>query len=118
MIALSIALRFAEKLTDGAHASCSSLRSTCFLNIIGIDLWGLLASLCRIDDVFERIRVLILFHQLQIREPLSALERIAAGKLCLCRFDQLGCHCIPSVCSKTVRSFDNLRCREAEIVNE
>src|SRR5262245_44425828 len=118
MIALSIALRFAEKLTDGAHASCSSLRSTCFLNIIGIDLWGLLASLCRIDDEFERIRVLTLFHQLQVREPLSPLERIAAGKLCLCGFDQLRCHCILSVCSETICCFDNLRLREAQIVNE
>src|SRR5215470_9867070 len=96
----------------------SPLRSSCILNVIGIDLWGLLASLCRIDDEFERIRVLILFHQLQIREPLSALERIAPGKLCVYGFDQLCCHCIPSVCSETVRCFDNLRLREAQIVNE
>src|SRR5215467_3596904 len=60
----------------------------------------------------------MLFHQLQIREPLSALERIAAGKLCLCGFYQLCCHCIPSVCCETVRCFDNLRLREAQIVNE
>src|SRR5206468_10384931 len=67
---------------------------------------------------FERICVLSLFHQLQIGEPLRALERIAAGKLCLCRFDQLRCHCIPSVCSATVRCFDNLRLRKVQIVNE
>ena len=49
---------------------------------------GVCSPICRIDDEFERIRVLILFHQLQIGEPLSALERIAIGKLWLCGFDQ------------------------------
>src|SRR5215510_4933073 len=96
----------------------SSLRSLCFLNIICVDLWGLLASLCRVDDEFERIRVLIFFHQLQIREALSLLKRIAVRKLCLCGFDQIRCHCIPSVGSEPVRCLDNSLLREAQIVNE
>src|SRR5262245_48643949 len=67
----------------------SSLRSSCSFNILDVDLWGLFASLCRIDDEFERVRVLILFHQLQIGQPLGAFQSFAAGKLLLCGFDQL-----------------------------
>ena len=57
-----------------------------------IDLWRLFTNPAGIDNEFERIRVLILFHQLQIGEPLSAFERTAPGKLWLCRFDQIRCH--------------------------
>src|SRR5215813_3424371 len=45
------------------------------LNVLCINLWRLFLSFSRIDDEFERICVLILFHQLQIRQPLGTLER-------------------------------------------
>jgi hypothetical protein len=44
------------------------------LNVLRIDLRRLFANFCRIDDEFERIGVLALFHQLQINEPLGAFE--------------------------------------------
>src|SRR5207247_1736614 len=87
----------------------------CF-NVLRINLWRLFADFSRIDDEFERIRVLILFYQLQIDEPLSAFERIAAAKLCFCGFDQIRCHLILPVCGKTVRGSANLRLGEGQIV--
>src|SRR5215510_10811164 len=98
--------------------SSSSLRSSCLVNVLRINLWRLFADFSRIDDEFERIRVLIPFHQLQIDEPLSALERIAVGKLCFCGFDQIRCHLIFPICGKTVRGCDNLHLGESQIVNE
>ena len=52
-----------------------------------IDLRRLLTDFPRVNDEFERIRVLIFLHQLQICEPLSASYRIATGKLRLRGFD-------------------------------
>src|SRR5215813_1960009 len=92
--------------------------ASCLLSVLRINLWCLFANSSRINDEFKRIRVLILLHQLKIDEPLSAFERIASGKLRLCGFDQIRCHCIPSVCGKSVGCFDNLRVGEAQIINE
>src|SRR5262244_1394927 len=104
----------------GAQARCAieTYRSLCLLSVLRIYLWCLFANFPRIDDEFERIRVLILFHQLQIDEPLSAFYRIATGKLRLCGFDQIRCHRILPVCRKTIRCCDDLRLREAWMVNE
>src|SRR5215471_1774712 len=54
------------------HDSSSSPRARCLLGFLRIDLRRLFANSRRIDDELERIRVLILFYQLQIGEPLSA----------------------------------------------
>src|SRR5215467_15976165 len=83
-----------------------------------VNLWRLFAGLRRIDDEFERIRVLILFHQLQIGEPLGTFESFAVGELWLGSFDQLCRYCILTVCHETVGCFDNLRFGEAQILNE
>src|SRR5262249_10502297 len=72
------------------------------LSVLRIDLRCLFADSPRIDDEFEGIGVLILFHQLQIGEPLGTLDRIAAGKLRLRRFEQIRCHLILAVCGKMV----------------
>jgi hypothetical protein len=45
------------KMFQGAASLFSALR---------INLWRLFADFSRIDDELERVRVLILFHQLQI----------------------------------------------------
>src|SRR5215510_13613931 len=71
--------------------SPSSRRSLWSRRVLRINLRGLFPNSRRIDDEFERISVLILFHQLLIREPLGALERIAAWKLCFCGVDQVRC---------------------------
>src|SRR5215467_15199721 len=76
-----------------------------------IDLRCLFTDFCRIDDEFERICVLILFHQLEIGEALSAFYRIASGKLRLCGFDQIRCNRIPPVCGQAVHCIDDLRLR-------
>src|SRR5215471_5955279 len=65
----------------------SSRRPSRLFCALRINLRRLFASLCGIDDEFEWIRVLILFHQFQIGESLRAFYRIAAGKLRLCRFE-------------------------------
>src|SRR5262245_31922043 len=83
-----------------------------------VDLRRLLTDFCRIDDEFERIRVLILFHQLQIGEPFSALYRSIGWELDLCRFEQICGHRVLTVRVKAVRCFHDLRLREAQIVNE
>jgi len=62
-----------------------------------IDLRRLLTDFCGIDDEFERIRVLILFHQLQTGEPFSALYRIVAWELDLRRFEQIRGHRVLTV---------------------
>src|SRR5215472_17227273 len=92
--------------------------SLCLLSMLRIYLWRLFANFPRIDDEFGGVCVLILLHQLQIGEPLSAFYRIAAGKLRFCRFDQLRCHFIPAICGETVGSVDNLCFGEAQIVKE
>ena len=96
----------------------SAYGSWCLLGVLRINLWRLFANFPRIDDELERIRVLILFHQLQIGEALSAFYRIATRKPRLHGFDQIRCNRILPVCGKTVRCFDDLRLREAQIVNE
>src|SRR5262249_9170842 len=53
-----------------------------------IDLWVA-------DRKSVGFRVLIPFHQLQIDEPLSAFERLAAGKPCLFGIDQSRCRPTP-----------------------
>src|SRR5215472_1540771 len=88
------------------------------MSVLRIYLWCLFADFPRIDDELERVRVLILFHQLQISEPLGAFYRITNRKLRLCRFQQIRCHRILPVCGKAFRSFDDLRLREAKIVDE
>src|SRR5215813_11724644 len=69
-----------------------------------IDLRRLLTDFSRIDDEFERIRILIFLHQLQIGEPLSAFYRIATGKLRLCGFDQIRCNAVdrPSAARRSI----------------
>jgi hypothetical protein len=68
--------------------------------LVRINLWRLFANFSRIDNEFEGICVLILLHQLQIREPSGAFERIAVGKLRLRGFDQRCCQLIVSVSRK------------------
>jgi hypothetical protein len=60
-------------------AACS-----CLLSALRINLWRLFANLSRIYDELERIGVLILFHQLQIGEPLGTFYRITTGKFHVC----------------------------------
>src|SRR5215831_13076205 len=95
----------------------SSRRASRLLNALRINLRRLFASLCGIDDEFEWIRVLILFHQFQIREALRTFESFTVRKLWLGRFEQFGCHCIFPVCVKPVFSLDNGRHRESKIVS-
>jgi len=71
---------------EGVHSGIHTYRSLCLLSLLRINLWSLFANFPRIDDEFERIRVLILFHQLQIGEPPSTFYGIAIGKLRLCGF--------------------------------
>src|SRR5262245_9383061 len=59
----------------------SSRRASRLLYALRTNLRRLFASFCRIDDEFEWIRVLILFHQFQIGESPGALYGLAAGKL-------------------------------------
>src|SRR5215470_5636797 len=59
----------------------SSRRASRLLYALLTNLRRLFASLCRIDDEFEWIRILILFYQFQIGESPGALYGIAAGKL-------------------------------------
>src|SRR6266542_5046168 len=108
----------AEGLGQGAHGAILTYGSLCLLSVLRINLWRLFANFPRIDDEFERIRILILLHQLQIGEPLGALESFSGGELWLSGFDQLLRHCIPAVCGETVGCFDDLSLREAQIVNE
>src|SRR5262249_52695095 len=61
-----------------------------------INLRRLFANFSRIDDEFEGIGVLILFHQLQVGEPLSAFERIAARKTLLLRIRSAAISYFPS----------------------
>src|SRR5215467_3579536 len=96
----------------------SSRLASRLFNGLRINLRRLFASLCGIDDEFEWIRVLILFHQLQIREALRTFESFTVRKLWLGRFEQFGCHCIFPVFVKPVRGFDNLRLRETKIVSQ
>src|SRR6516162_3992798 len=86
------------------HRKCTALSrgGSRLLNVLRIDLWRLFANFCRIDDELERIGVLILFHQLQIDEPLGTLQSFAVGELWLSGFDQLRCQCVLAVCGETV----------------
>src|SRR5215470_4474299 len=77
---------------EGVHSGIQKYRSLRLLSVLRINLWSLFTNFPRIDDEFERISVLILFHQLQIGEPPSAFYRIATGKPHLCGFDQIRCH--------------------------
>src|SRR5262245_16996712 len=61
----------------------SSRCASRLFNALRINLRRLLANFRGIDDEFEWIGVLILFHQFQIGESPGAFHRIAAGKLCL-----------------------------------
>src|SRR5215831_18274172 len=88
----------AEGFGQGVHNAVQAYRCVCSPSVLRINLWRLFANFPRIDDEFERICVLILFHQLQIGEPLSAFERIAIGKL--------------PVCGKPVGCFDDLCVRQ------
>src|SRR4030095_12186947 len=67
---------------------------------------------------FERVRVLVLFHELQVGEPLSPFESIAIRKLWLSSFDQIRGHCIFAIGGETVSCFDDLRVGKPKIVNE
>src|SRR5262245_54479134 len=86
-----------------ASGSMRGVRGARRLDLYRIDLRCLFAYSPRIDDELERVRILIFFHQLQVRETLRALEGIAAGKFWLCGFDQLRGHLIPAVLGKAVR---------------
>jgi hypothetical protein len=90
----------------------------CSFRKLTINLWCLFADFRRIDDELERIRVLILFHQFQIGEPLGALQSFAVGVFWLSGFDQLRGQCIPAVCGETVGCTHNLRFGNTQIVNE
>ena len=65
----------------------SSRCASRLFNALRINLRRLLANFRGIDDEFEWIGVLILFHQFQIGESPGALYGLAAGKLRLCRFE-------------------------------
>src|SRR5262249_38884763 len=85
---------------------------------LGVDLRCLLTDLACIDDELERIRVLMLFHQLEIGEPFRRSESAAVRKPCLYSVEQAGCHGVLAIHHETLRCCGNLPGGEPEIVDE
>jgi hypothetical protein len=86
--------------------------------VLRINLWCLFANLSRIDDELERICVLILFHQLQIRGPPGAFQTIAIGELHLCGVEEIRRHRVLTVSRKAFRRFDDLCLRETQVIKK
>src|SRR5262249_58974893 len=70
---------------------------------LGVDLRRLLTDLACIDDELERIRVLMLFHQLEIGEPFRRSESAAVRQPCFCSVEQAGCHGVLAIRHETLR---------------
>ena len=49
---------------------------------------GLLTNFGRVKNVFERVGVLIFFHQLKVDEPLGLGDRFGAAEPCAGRFEE------------------------------
>jgi hypothetical protein len=60
-------------------------------------LWRLFADLCRVDDEFERVGILVLLHQFEVDEPFRISYRNAAREPISGRFEQRGCKFIFAV---------------------
>src|SRR5215471_13278507 len=84
----------------------------------GIDLRRLLADLCRVDDEFERISVLILLHQFQVNQPFGVCEGFAFRKSFSGGLKQGGCQLKLAISHEAIYSLGNLALRDAEIVNQ
>src|SRR5262245_48804455 len=81
-------------------------------------LWRLFADLCRVDDEFERVRVLVLLHQFEVDEPFRISYRNAAREPISGRLEQRGCKFIFAVSGQALQRLDKLTFRHAEVVDK
>ena len=79
-----------------------------------------MADVCagRIKNVFERICVLIFFHQFEVDEPLSFGAGLGMAKPCFARFEQRGGEFVFAVGRHFFCRGDQPFFREAEVVDE
>jgi hypothetical protein len=78
----------------------------------------LFPDLSRVDDEFERIRILVLLHQLEVHEPFRIRHGRAALKPASGRFQQGSSEFIFTVGRQAFHCFDDLSFRQTEVVNQ
>src|SRR5215471_5708009 len=82
------------------------------------DLRRLFAGLRRVDDEFERVRILMLLHQLEVYEPFRISCGSAGREPISGRFEQRGCEFIFAVRSQAFHCLDKLTFGYAEVVDK
>ncbi len=92
-------------LRDSSPVTTAHLR--CFFS----DLSG-------IDDEFERVRILVLLHQLEVDKPFGPSYGRAAFEPVSGRFKQRGCEFVFAVGGQAFHCLDQLSFRHTEIVDQ
>lgn len=78
----------------------------------------LFPDLSRVDDEFERVRILVLFHQLEVYKPFGIRYGGAVLEPVSGRFKQRGCEFILAVRGQAFHCLDQLSFRHAEVVDQ
>src|ERR1700730_16238582 len=78
----------------------------------------LLSDLPRVNDEFERVRVLMLLHQLEVDEPFGVSHGSAVREPASGRFKQRGGQFVFAVGGQALHGPDELFFRQTEVVNQ
>src|SRR6516164_1457334 len=81
-------------------------------------LWRLFPDLRGVDDEFERVRILVLLHQLEVHQASRIGDGSTAREPVSGRFEQRGCELIFAVRGQAFHRPDKLSFRHTEIVDK
>src|SRR5439155_21682303 len=76
--------------------------------VLPAHLWCSLSELCRIQDEFERVCVLVLFHKLEVDEPFGLGYGLAVGEPAAGPFKQRGRELVFAVGGQALHRPDEL----------